>query len=187
MAVESIPDDDAEWLDALQRGDSSKHRDAVVLRKALEQRSKRLANEVPIADERMYSELRFRLRRERLLTATHASRSRLIAAAASIVAVVGITFVLLPNQSEEPEYSSMRSTGSGGAVLATDPELEAQALVQSLKASGISADLRRENAKVIVLVPATLDAIDVLDQLKLPSSRAGNQLEVSFQKKKVLP
>lgn len=175
-------DDDA-WLNALQSKDKAVHPEAERVKRAMELRAQRLSQNVPIADEFLYSELRFRIRRENLLRDSQ-NGYRLAAVAASIVAAVALTFALLPDHSSLNDYSSVRSTGDGPNVLVTDPELEAQALVVRLRAAGVDSQVKRMEGRVIVVVPASLDAIEVLDQNKLPSYKAGDHLEVIFMKKR---
>jgi hypothetical protein len=71
----TAPDDapSAQWLDALAgqpdpRADSQLNLQALALRKALQQRSQRLQQTVPLADPALYHQLLFRLRSEGLLS-----------------------------------------------------------------------------------------------------------------------
>lgn len=182
MTEQDSVDDDA-WLNALQSKDNSTHPEADLVKRAMEIRAQRLSKDIPVADELLYSELRFRIRRENLLRES-LNGSRLAAIAASVVAAAAVTFALLPDYGSLNDYSSVRSTGDGPNVFVADPEMEAQALVVRLRAAGVASQIKGVEGGVIVVVPASLDAIEVLDQNKLPSSKAGDYLEVIYLKKR---
>jgi hypothetical protein len=172
--------DDDEWLEALRSGDSSKHRDAALVKRALMAHAHRLSAEVPVADDHLYTQLRFRLRLEKLLK-DGLSAANLAAVAASVVGVAVITLAFLPDRRSD-DYSSVRSIGDGQGIPVADPELEAQNLVARLKAAGIPARLERSQERVVVVVPASLDAIESLEHLKVRSSKAGDHLQVIYRK-----
>lgn len=181
MANQGSTEHEEDWLRALATGDGSDHLDVAHLRSALQARAARIDGEVPRADEHLYSQIRFRLRRERLVSGSF-GRRHLIAVAASVMLVIGVGFALLP-MLQAPEHSTIRGAANPNTIQVANPENEAEVLQEKLRTLGTKAHVRREGAAVIVEAPATLEVIEALEELKLPAQRAGSQLEVRFEKR----
>lgn len=182
MANQRSPEHDDNWLRALRTGIGSDSDDVAHLRSALQARAARIDAEVPRADKHLYSQVRFRLQRERSVSDGFSRRS-LIAVAASVMLVIAAGLALLPVL-QAPEHATIRGGLNPNTVLVANPENEAQILQEKLHALGAETHIRREGGAVIVEVPATLEVIEALEQLKLRAERAGSQLDVRFDKRR---
>jgi hypothetical protein len=90
---------------------------------------------------------------------------------------------MLPQWQGDAEHTLIRGLGTQNAVVVDDPQASAQALIGKLQAAGVNADLRREAASVVVVAPASLEALEALEQLNFRAQRAGSRLEVTFVKR----
>lgn len=136
-----IDKDDERWLDALAGkpiGDKNYPAsiEALAVRKALQARVQRLAEDVPVADDALLEQLRFRLRREQPSSAkTVFRRPTTWALAASVLLGVALLVKIGLIGDQQPDSTIVALRGADSSLAKTEPEVRQPLVGATLVAS----------------------------------------------------
>ena len=149
--------EDEQWLSALAGrsdpdADLAINRQAESLRRALQARSAKLEQAIPLADDAQYQRLLFRLRREGLLSANYRHRKlQLWALAATVVLGVGVVVQMGGLYPGRDNAHTLRGGGTETVLVVENPESRLTELLAGLKAAGEEPLVKREAGGNIVL------------------------------------
>lgn len=177
------------WLNGLRgladpAADPISSREAQALRRGLQARRDRLETLIPKADDMLFDQIRFRIRRERAATTRLWGKPEVWGLAASLV--VGLALVIQmagPGHEGDPVRAInpdiMRGAPASATVqLVDDPLMRRDELVTLLKRAGAEPTVKvvRETGEVFIEVAATQAVQDALasDEVRIfPNIRDG--------------
>jgi hypothetical protein len=168
MTEQSNEEMDAHWLAALSGrstidADAQIVRQADALRKALLVRKETLERAVPLADEALYQQLLFRLRREQL-TGRPSVLSNPAGWSAAAVLVLGLAVaVQMRSQFQLDDGQVYRGGGQATVLIVENPEARLAELLDGLKNAGSTPRIKRLNGgKIGIKVEATAPVLEFL-------------------------
>lgn len=165
---------DSQWLAALAgdpdpKADPQSNWQPLALRKALQARSERLTLEVPKADQALYEQTLFRLRREGMLRKRPLWR---VPAAWGVAAtfVLGVAVVIQMDGrfKGDGELDTLRGGGQSTVLIVTDPEARLAELLTGLKAVGADPKTERlSGGRIVLRVKSTSTTLDYLSTQRI--------------------
>lgn len=170
----NLPDHDTEdtqWLTALAGkphadAPAAINQEAAAVRKALQARARLKDREVPNADEQLFQQSLFRLKKAGLLRRTPVWQQPTVwGLAASLVLCVGVALQMRSNLGDADESLQMRGAdGHGTVMLVANPEVRLGELLQGLRVLGASVQITRPKAGqislTITVIPGVLDYLN---------------------------
>jgi hypothetical protein len=162
---------DQQWLDALAgrpdaTADERLNRQALAVRRALIAQKASIQRQTPAADQMLYQQILFRLRREKgRHSALGVNKFRHWAMAASLVLGFGLAVIIGPSVFETVNEVDATRGGEGVALqIAENPEARSAELVAGLKAAGADPIIvsQRESRRIRIEVMRSEAVVDFL-------------------------
>lgn len=182
--------EDEQWLDALAgRPDPSAepglNQQAPAVRRALAAQKAEIARQTPKADEVLYQQLLFRMRREGLLGAPAMWRQpRAWAVAASVVFALGIVIRIgMFTSPTDDDFQITRGGASAIVQVVADPDARLAELLAGLRAAGVQPEVRRDEAgRIRIAAPRTEAVVDFLNEQRVTPVPTGSDVVIILEK-----